>query len=615
VPDMLRPNSKSKRSVPRGVVRVWPIDVRDPDAFFRDVIDVIDAPIVLLAEDGRIVRANHAFVRLIGPVDDGTDRMFRELLISRADQTAMTRAMAAAHRSAQTIAVEASVRSVAGPPRRVVWAITGLRGSTRVLAAGRDVTEVRKLESAMTAIEEVGRILGVLGPTPDALQMVIERLVDRLGYPFVALYFLEDEVLRLGAQSGFGESEYEIQSGRGVMSRAIRTGKTQFVPDVRKDKSFISTGWPVQGEISAPLIVDGKPFGVLNVETAETDARLDQGDVSLLQSVAERLASAIVLGRERVELAQRAEALRASEEHTRSIIEQARDAYVEMDAAGLVVEWNPEATRLFGWLRDEVLGKHLYTVVGAEQGSAELGAVDGSLTEGAPSRQLEFTAATHGGGGFPAEMTLWPIQVNGETHTVALIRDITSRKSFEQQLREDALRDALTGLANRTLFEERVELAMSARKSNGMAAAVLFIDLDDFKLVNDTHGHNAGDKVLLSVAQQLRQGVRPGDTVARIGGDEFAVLLEQPATTDQAVALGQRLSAALAAPHFIDGQELFIRASIGVAVSDAPASGSEDLLRHADAAMYVAKKGRIGGVTLYASWMRRDAPGGLATKR
>jgi diguanylate cyclase (GGDEF)-like protein/PAS domain S-box-containing protein len=607
---MLRPNSKTKRSIRGGVVRVWPVDARDPESFFRDVLDVVDTPIVLLAENGDVVRANQAFVRLMGSVDSNGKQRFQDLVPSRPDRAAIGRALRSALDSRQTVTVEASVQPATGAPHRIGWSMTGFRvGPTRVLAAGSDVTAVRKLQSAMTAIEEVGRILGVLGPTPDALQMVIERLVDRLDYPFVALYFVEGKVLRLGAQSGYGDIEYEVQSGRGVMARAIRTGQTQFVPDVRTDKDFITTGWPVQGEISVPLIVDGEPFGILNVETAETDARLDQGDVSLLQSVAERLASAIVLGRERVELAQRAEALRASEEHTRSIIEQARDAYVEMDSNGRIVQWNPEATLLFGWSPEETLGENLYTVIGVDEDSTELRSVAKSSTVGRESQRIELTAATRGGGRFAAEVTIWPIDVNSETHTVALIRDITSRKSLEQQLREDALRDALTGLANRVLFEERLELALRARRTEGMEVAVLFIDLDQFKMVNDTRGHEAGDKVLRGVADRLREGVRPGDTVARVGGDEFAILLEQPATARQAVALGERLATSLAVPFTIDGQKLLVRASIGAAISNGPGGDPADLLRQADAAMYVAKAEKTGGVKLYEPWMRRDEHG------
>jgi diguanylate cyclase (GGDEF)-like protein/PAS domain S-box-containing protein len=612
---VLRINSRARRSTSGGVVKVWPFDARDPDAIFREILDGVPAPFALLAPSGAIVRANSALQGLVGR-PKGTAVSFQDLGATKADRLQLTRAVRRASSHSASTTVEASVVMAVGAPRKLSWTLSAVDvGSPHVLACGQDVSGVRKLQSAMTAIEEVGRVLGLLGPAPEALERVIGRLVERLGYPFVAIYLLEGNRLRLGAQSGYGDPLYEIESGKGVMARAIRTGKTQFVPDVREDPDFIGTNMPVRGEITAPLVADGKPFGVLNVETAETDPLLDESDVSLLQSVAERLASAIVLGRDRVELAQRAEALRASEQHTRSIIELARDVYVEIDGDGHIIEWNPEATALFGFEKPDVIGKELFEAVAAGR---PLPSFDGIGTASAEpgGQQIEFQAVTRTGEAFPAEMTTWPIQAaDGATHIVALIRDITSRKVLERQLRENALRDALTGLANRTLFVERVQLAMSARKADGTAVGVLFIDLDEFKQVNDTYGHPAGDELLIGVAERLSQAVRPGDTVARLGGDEFAVLLEQPTTLAQAMSLGERLAGQLRRPFSIAGTELIVGASIGAAMSDQLGSEGTELLERADAAMYVAKSERSGGVRMFEEWMQRVVSAGIEPQR
>jgi diguanylate cyclase (GGDEF)-like protein len=158
---------------------------------------------------------------------------------------------------------------------------------------------------------------------------------------------------------------------------------------------------------------------------------------------------------------------------------------------------------------------------------------------------------------------------------------------LKEELRHRAYHDTLTGLANRTLFYDRVSQALESR-GPGVRVAVLFLDLDDFKTVNDTLGHSAGDELLLAVAARLRHEIRPDDVAARLGGDEFAVLAEV-ATEDEAVRIGQRLLDALEAPFTIDGQDVAVHSSVGIAFDDRDC-GAEELLRNADVAMYSAKR-------------------------
>ena len=179
------------------------------------------------------------------------------------------------------------------------------------------------------------------------------------------------------------------------------------------------------------------------------------------------------------------------------------------------------------------------------------------------------------------------------TGTVGLAVDVTVRRVLEEQLEHQAFHDPLTGLANRALFRDRVEHAL-ARAARGAGVAVLFLDLDDFKTVNDSLGHPAGDALLDAVAQRLLGATRAGDTVARLGGDEFAVLLEDTASPADAVAAADRVRAALAAPVPLAGREMRVGASLGLAHAH-PGEGPAELLRNADVAMYQAKaagKGR-----------------------
>ena len=166
--------------------------------------------------------------------------------------------------------------------------------------------------------------------------------------------------------------------------------------------------------------------------------------------------------------------------------------------------------------------------------------------------------------------------------------DITDRKALEQQLGNLAFHDPLTGLANRALFGDRLAQAFARRE--GPRPVVLFIDLDEFKTVNDSLGHGAGDRLLQVVGARLRAAVRPSDCVARLGGDEFAVLLEDAVSADAAIATANRLLEVLRAPIDIEGRQVIGRGSIGIAVAGATSASPDDLLRDADAAMYKAKE-------------------------
>lgn len=181
---------------------------------------------------------------------------------------------------------------------------------------------------------------------------------------------------------------------------------------------------------------------------------------------------------------------------------------------------------------------------------------------------------------------------------------VVALRSREGQLRHQAFHDSLTGLANRGLFVDRVEHALELQRRDLRQLTVLFLDLDDFKCVNDTLGHPAGDALLTSAAERLRAALRPGDTIARLGGDEFAILLEDDLVEPQVV--GQRLLDVFAVPFTIDGQRLCVRASIGLVQScaDGSRSTAAELLRDADLAMYAAKARGKGCLAVFDSGMR-----------
>ncbi len=187
-------------------------------------------------------------------------------------------------------------------------------------------------------------------------------------------------------------------------------------------------------------------------------------------------------------------------------------------------------------------------------------------------------------------------------------RDVSERKAFEEQLAHQAFHDSLTMLANRALFADRVEHALARANSEQSGLAVVFGDLDDFKTINDSLGHGAGDRVLIEVARRLAATVRPTDTAARFGGDEFAVLLERVGDDEEATEVAERILEAFSAPIQLDETEVFVRTSIGIAiVRGGKSSTPADLLRNADVAMYIAKRDGKGGYRVFEESMHAEA--------
>jgi diguanylate cyclase (GGDEF)-like protein/PAS domain S-box-containing protein len=193
-------------------------------------------------------------------------------------------------------------------------------------------------------------------------------------------------------------------------------------------------------------------------------------------------------------------------------------------------------------------------------------------------------------------------------------RDVTARKTLEDELKRQAFHDSLTGLANRALFADRLQHAISRAERAPTALAVLFIDLDDFKTVNDSLGHSEGDLLLTEVAERLRAGVRAGDTIARMGGDEFAVLVEDPGDAEAPVEVGRRLLSHLEAPFVHGGKELFVRASIGIATTRSRDHTADEVLRNADVAMYTAKSKGKNRLEVFEPGMHTAALTRLALK-
>jgi len=293
---------------------------------------------------------------------------------------------------------------------------------------------------------------------------------------------------------------------------------------------------------------------------------------------------------------QRTAALADSESTQRAILEQANDAFVSIDARGCVVTWNRMAEATFGWLSEEAIGRPLgELIIPPSARSAHDKGLANYLVSGQSSvvnQRTELNAYRRDGSEFPIELSMRVRHAgSGEVFFDAFLRDITERKALQQQLEAQAQQDSLTGLPNRRALMGTLPLAMARAQRNRQAMAVLFLDLDGFKGVNDRHGHEAGDKVLREFAQRLQDQMRVVDTVARLAGDEFVIIAEGLGHADDAKTVAAKVLHAATIPFDLGGAHAHLSSSIGIRLYDAGDEiAASDLLTQADDAMYQAKR-------------------------
>ncbi len=281
---------------------------------------------------------------------------------------------------------------------------------------------------------------------------------------------------------------------------------------------------------------------------------------------------------------------RRSEARFRSLVQNASDVIVVVDRDSVIRYETPSVERVFGYSLEELRGTPLVRLVHPEDASLLAALLADSSGSPVGSASVELRLARSTGSWRVVEATATNLLADPDIQgLVVTIRDIDDRKRLEVKLRHQAFHDALTGLANRALFVEQVTEAVADAAIGRGPVVVLFLDVDDFKRVNDSLGHDAGDQILIEVAARIRASIRTGDLAARFGGDEFAVLLERPSSPAAAIAVTERILAALEDVHVVRGVELVLSASIGIAQSVAGVEDGTELLRMADVAMYAAK--------------------------
>lgn len=293
----------------------------------------------------------------------------------------------------------------------------------------------------------------------------------------------------------------------------------------------------------------------------------------------------------RVEIA-RAEALRESEKRYQYLYDFAPDAYFTIAADGKIKSVNQLGADSLGYRKEELIDQSAGIIVDEVERESIQQWVATIFNEKLVTTETEMRKVRKDGSSlWVRERSKLLLDEDGTPIELNMIcRDITERKQMEEQLRQNAFYDALTGLPNRVLFMDRLGQAVErAKRHEDYLYAVLFLDLDRFKVINDSLGHQIGDQLLIGIADRLRTCLRPMDTVARIGGDEFTLLIEDIEDVSDAIRVANRVEEELRSPFELDGQEVFTSASIGIALSETGYDNPDNLLRDADIAMYRAK--------------------------
>jgi diguanylate cyclase (GGDEF)-like protein/PAS domain S-box-containing protein len=537
--------------------------LRQAEVQYHSIFDNSLHGIYQSTPDGRFLNANSAYARMLG-YDSAADLVANYRSIEQ-DYYADPSVRPTLRR---TLEEGGTVRGFECQARRRDGTIIWTRENFYAVrdAAGRllyyegsveDITERKEAEIALRESEERYRRLFA-----DANDIIYTTDLDG-NYTSIngagesLTGYARDEIVRMNFRQ-ITAPEF-VERVRGMLERKLRGEEattcyeTEIVSKLGERRNL---------EVSTQLIRtnDGTPVGVQGIARDVTE-------------------------RKRAEAA-----MRESEGRYRELFENANDIVYTHDLAGNFTSLNKTGERITGYTREEACRINIAQVVVPEYiGLAHKMIGQKRGAEEATRYELEITAKD--GRRVPLEISTRLIFRDGAPIGVqGIARDITERKRTEEKLRYIAFHDSLTGLPNRALFTDHLHLAVEASKRQpGCLFAVLFLDLDRFKVINDSLGHTIGDELLVALSRRLDGSLRAGDTVARLGGDEFAILLNNLDRPGDALHVADRVQQEIAEPFRIGGHEVFTTASIGIALSTTGYTNEEDVLRDADTVMYRAK--------------------------
>ncbi len=301
--------------------------------------------------------------------------------------------------------------------------------------------------------------------------------------------------------------------------------------------------------------------------------------------------------------------LEKSQNQLQSIIRNVMDGIIMINESGEIHGFNPAAEQIFGYLQQDVLGKNVKILMPEPARSEHDSHIKRYLHTGQSRilgiRGREVIAVRKNGEQFPMELSLSEMMLGAMRYFVGIVRDITERKQAEEKIAHLAHYDYLTDLPNRALFLNSLEHSILLAKRNNYKVAILFLDLDGFKQVNDTLGHDAGDLLLQGVSKRIKEATRASDTVARIGGDEFIFVLNNSGSNESISLVANKIISALSEPFDLKGERSQVGGSIGIAIFPDDSKDTENLIKQADEAMYLAKQSGKNTFKFYLDVLRK----------
>ena len=302
--------------------------------------------------------------------------------------------------------------------------------------------------------------------------------------------------------------------------------------------------------------------------------------------------------------------LQESESRERAVVNSVDEGIVVINERGIIESFNPAAERIFGYTALEIIGRNVALLMPEPYSNEHDGYINNYLNTGEAvilGMGREVTGLRKHGSCFPVDLRVSEMRLDDRRMFIGVLRDITERKEAQQRILYLATHDALTNLPNRTLLYDRITQAIAQAHRSGCYVAVIFIDLDKFKIINDSLGHDTGDLLLQAVAAKLSVGLRAGDTVARQGGDEFIIVLPSLKGMEDAAVAAQKLLSSLSEPFMVKTYELHTGASIGISMYPGDGQDVDTLLRNSDTAMYHAKEDGRNNYQFFAAHMNTIA--------
>ena len=484
----------------------------------------------------------------------------------------------------------------------------------RLLAENRDFQVVNR---ALTVLSSCTQAVIRATDEMNLLQTLCELITQEAAYRMAWVGFVYhdlDKSVKPMAWAGY-EASYlknvnitwaETERGNGPTGRAIRTGKPISCQNMLNDPSFLP--WResaqrrgYQSSLVLPMFNSGEVFGTLNIYSSEVYA-FDPQEVELLTQLADSLSFGILALRSQ-------ESIRESEQRYRLLAENINDLVCLHSPDRRYLYLSPSCKSLLGYDDKELIGQDLYILLHPDDQYLIANKFD-AITLERNNIPIIYRFRHKSGNYVWLETLAKPIL--GEAGNVVQIqttsRDVTERILVQERFKYEALHDALTGLPNRNLLMERLKLGINRiHNFEGYHFAILFLDLDRFKVVNDSLGHLVGDHLLIIISQKLQSILRSIDLIARIGGDEFVILLDEIKDIQDTIRLTERIFQELSVPLMIEEREIYVSTSIGLVFATKDYIRAADLLRDADIAMYRAKNQGKGTYKIFNQEMHAEA--------